>query len=351
MSHNSIRLGFIGAGWWATSNHIPTAQKRKEVILDSVCRLGTDELKRIKEKFNFEFASENYKELLERDLDGVVISSPHGLHYEHSKQALQKNINVLIEKPMATKSSEAKELFDIANKKNLSILMSHGWNYLPESKFARKKLKEGVIGEIQNVVCNQSSGVRELLSGEQWNLKGSEIMFSPEPKTWSDPEIAQGGYGLAQMTHALALTFFITELNPLRAFSINNPNSKIELFKSIILECEKNISATFTGSSTHQNTYNNCEIKIYGTEGTIILIIGEKIKLEIFNKNKNKFTYKNEENIKNNIFEPTNNFIDILINPSSKNWSEGELGLKTTYVLDASYRSQKSIKFEDIDAE
>ena len=42
----------------------------------------------------FRELKENYKELLERDLDGVVISSPHGLHYEHSKQALNKNINV-----------------------------------------------------------------------------------------------------------------------------------------------------------------------------------------------------------------------------------------------------------------
>ena len=45
-----IKLGFIGAGWWATSNHMPILVDRDDVIFDSVCRLGKSELNQVKEK-------------------------------------------------------------------------------------------------------------------------------------------------------------------------------------------------------------------------------------------------------------------------------------------------------------
>ena len=35
-----VRLGFIGAGWWATSNHMPLLAARDDVELAGVCRLG-----------------------------------------------------------------------------------------------------------------------------------------------------------------------------------------------------------------------------------------------------------------------------------------------------------------------
>ena len=50
-----IKLGFIGAGWWATSNHMPILVDRDDVIFDSVCRLGKSELSQVKEKFGFYF--------------------------------------------------------------------------------------------------------------------------------------------------------------------------------------------------------------------------------------------------------------------------------------------------------
>ena len=106
-----IKLGFIGAGWWATSNHMPILVDREDVIFDSVCRLGETELNQVKEKFGFQFATENYHELLDRELDGVIVSSPHTLHFEHSKAALLRGINVLCEKPMTTSSEQSREWY------------------------------------------------------------------------------------------------------------------------------------------------------------------------------------------------------------------------------------------------
>ena len=62
---NKARIGVIGAGWWATEYHIPNLKKREDVELVSVCKLEKDQLEFVKNKFNFQFASTDYNEMLE----------------------------------------------------------------------------------------------------------------------------------------------------------------------------------------------------------------------------------------------------------------------------------------------
>src|SRR5260221_444944 len=98
------RLGFIGAGWWATANHMPLLAQREDVELAAVCRLGQAELKQVQEKFGFAFATENAEELVAQPgLDAVVVTSPHTLHYQHARLALERGLHVMCEKPMCIK--------------------------------------------------------------------------------------------------------------------------------------------------------------------------------------------------------------------------------------------------------
>ena len=59
------RFGFIGAGWWATTNHMPVLVERDDVEMTAVCRRGADELQQVKGRFGFEHATESFHELLE----------------------------------------------------------------------------------------------------------------------------------------------------------------------------------------------------------------------------------------------------------------------------------------------
>ena len=52
------KIGLIGAGWWATSNHLPVLYERDDIELTGVCRLGKDELQQIKNRFRFTHATE-----------------------------------------------------------------------------------------------------------------------------------------------------------------------------------------------------------------------------------------------------------------------------------------------------
>ena len=65
-AQKKARLGFIGAGWWATSNHMPIFAAREDVELVGVCRLGTEELRQVQEAFGFAYATEDYHDLLDK---------------------------------------------------------------------------------------------------------------------------------------------------------------------------------------------------------------------------------------------------------------------------------------------
>jgi predicted dehydrogenase len=59
-----VRLGAVGAGWWATSNHFPILAARDDVDLVGVCSIGP-ELEAVREQFGFGMATSDYDELLD----------------------------------------------------------------------------------------------------------------------------------------------------------------------------------------------------------------------------------------------------------------------------------------------
>ena len=117
------RIGVIGAGWWAAENHLPILARRDDVELAGICRLGAEELERVRARFGVPFATESATELLrEVPLDGVLVTSPHAEHYQHARAALEHDCHVLVEKPLATRAVDARQLVALARAREREIL-------------------------------------------------------------------------------------------------------------------------------------------------------------------------------------------------------------------------------------
>src|SRR6187401_3138357 len=145
---NKVRLGFLGAGWWATANHMPLLAARDDVEMVGVCRLGADELRRVQQTFGFRFATEDAAELVRHpDLDAVIVSSPHTLHHAHAKLALERGLHVLCEKPMCTRADEARDLVRLAREKNVHLMVPYGWHYKPFVQQAKRWMDDRCVGD------------------------------------------------------------------------------------------------------------------------------------------------------------------------------------------------------------
>ena len=51
-----LRVGVVGAGWWAVANHMPILKSRSDVELVAVCRLGQAELRKVQTTFDIPYA-------------------------------------------------------------------------------------------------------------------------------------------------------------------------------------------------------------------------------------------------------------------------------------------------------
>ena len=71
----------------------------------------------------------NYTEALKSEPDIVYISLVNHLHFKYAKIALNKGLHVIVDKPLAPKLHQVKELIKIAKKKNLLISEATLFNY------------------------------------------------------------------------------------------------------------------------------------------------------------------------------------------------------------------------------
>ena len=347
-SDGTAQIGFIGAGWWATANHMPVFAARDDVEMTAVCRLGADELQLVKETFGFVHTTENYEELLDIEgLDGIVVSTPHSLHYEHTMAALKRGLHVMCEKPLATSATDARAMVTEAEKQGVELIIPHGWHYAPYVQKAKEIMDQHPVGNIEFMMCHMASPVRSLLEGKQFLAAGggaSDNMFEPGAETWADPVIAGGGYALAQMTHSAGMAYWLTELQAETVFAYNtSPTARVELYNAFTVGFKDGAIGTFSGAGAlPQDQTFQLDIRIFGEEGAFVLDI-DRARLEV--------QRHDGDHIKVNVDlgageyyggGPPHNFADILLGKDVTNWAPGWAGMRAIEMIDAAYRSAKS---------
>ena len=101
-SADVVRLGFVGAGNYASSMLLPHLAGRKDVKLVEVATTTALSGANATRKFPFERTSTDYKTLLAaEDVDAVVIATRHAAHAEMTAEALKSGKAVFVEKPLA----------------------------------------------------------------------------------------------------------------------------------------------------------------------------------------------------------------------------------------------------------
>jgi predicted dehydrogenase len=335
-----VRLGFIGAGWWATWNHMPILAKQADVELAGVCRLGKQMLQTVKENFGFPFATEDYRELLKLDLDGVVVTSPHHLHYEHAKAALAAGCHVMVEKPMTLNAAEAWELVKLAREKNLQILVPYGWHYKPFIQEAKRLMNDGAVGSIEYVLCHMASPTKSLFAGAgEPPSDQAPTIAAPDPRTWQAPEQG-GGYAHGQVTHSSALMFWLTGLRAAEvACRMTRPNAEVDLYNAAAVSFTSGALGTVSGAATlPDGSKFQVDVRIFGDEG-VLLVDVERERVELRRHDGRTLDLKIPHNAgAYDCDTPPVRFVE-LIQGRGSNDSPGEVAARSVELIDAMFRS------------
>ena len=122
----SLSVGVVGAGYWGI-RHVRVLSSVPGVTVSVVDRDDGRRQAAI-DAYPVERAVADLDEILD-DLDALVIATPPTTHYGLAKAALEKNVHVLVEKPMTTNLEEADDLLAEAERRNLCLMVGHTFEF------------------------------------------------------------------------------------------------------------------------------------------------------------------------------------------------------------------------------
>lgn len=348
-SDKKARIGFIGVGWWATSNHIPVLKLRSDVRLVCACGLDDAANQRIQRDFGFESTTTDYQELLRQELDGVVVASPHPWHGRHAIAALRAGCHVYVEKPFTTQVEEARAIVRTAQETGRHVVVSHGWHYRPLVMKAKQLMEERLIGEVEHVVCHMASpGAKGLFSGQVFDYPGSYLPV--DVKTYADPATSEGGYGQGQLSHALGLLFWLTDLQPKSVFArMSEVGSQVDMYDAITATFTNGAIGTIAGAATlPADARYQVDLRIFGSEGMLNFDIDrERVDLYRHDGTHHLLEVKLDEGAYR-CDGPLHNFVELILGLDDRNLSPGACGMRAVEVMSAAYRSNKSGREERV---
>ncbi len=142
-----VKVGVLGAGYWGPKlirnfHEIPSAD------MAMVCDLRQDRLAHVRELYPAVRVTTDYQELLRSDVEAVAIATPIPTHHRLAREALLAGKHVLVEKPLTANSEEAEDLVNLAEKRGLSLMVGHTFEYNPAVEYLRRIIAAGELGRI-----------------------------------------------------------------------------------------------------------------------------------------------------------------------------------------------------------
>jgi predicted dehydrogenase len=179
-----IRLGMIGCGQ-ISKRFFDQAEKLPGVRFVATCAAHEASARAKAAERGCDRWYTDHRDLLaDPVVDGVVITTPHPLHAPMATDAVRAGKHVLVEKPLATRWSDAVELADAAKASDVTVLALPFVHY-PELATALAYAREEYIGKITGVEA--------------------ELSFSGPPRSnWYYSKEAEGGAMLDTLVYPLA---------------------------------------------------------------------------------------------------------------------------------------------------
>jgi predicted dehydrogenase len=98
----------------------------------------------------------DYESALGTAVDGIVIATPAGTHYDLAITALQAGKDVFVEKPMTLQRSHAQRLADYADQSGRILMVGHLLLYQSAIAWMREYLATGKAGKVFHVATERS---------------------------------------------------------------------------------------------------------------------------------------------------------------------------------------------------
>jgi predicted dehydrogenase len=144
----SLRVGVIGYGYWGP-NIVRNFHGLESCQLAAICDKSTNALKRAYRSYPGVKLTQDFNDILTSpDIDAVAVITPVWTHFELAKAALENGKHIFVEKPFTSTSAQAEELIELADRKNLKIMVDHTFLFSGAVRKIREVVDAGTLGPL-----------------------------------------------------------------------------------------------------------------------------------------------------------------------------------------------------------
>jgi predicted dehydrogenase len=143
-----LKFGVIGYGYWGP-NVVRNLQGIAGAEVLSVCDKSSVSRRRAHKAYPSIYVSADAAEIITSpEIDVVAIVTPVWTHFELAKAALESGKHVFVEKPFTSNVVQAEQLIDLAQQKNLKIMVDHTFLFTGAVKKIKQLLQQGGLGKL-----------------------------------------------------------------------------------------------------------------------------------------------------------------------------------------------------------
>lgn len=143
-----VNVAVVGVGYWGP-NFVRIMDELADAKLVAVCDSDAKKFEKMGSLYpHVKFTTDLDSLVADGSIDAVVVATGSDTHYAISRRFLEAGKHVLVEKPIALKSSDAEHLIELAAKKNRVLLVGHLLRYHRGVDKLKQYIDQGYLGKI-----------------------------------------------------------------------------------------------------------------------------------------------------------------------------------------------------------
>lgn len=265
---DKIRFGLIGAGNFARITMLPAMQATGLYHFKGLATTGGIGAAQANEVFNFDYTTNDYKELLaDEEIDLIGISTQHNSHAKFIIEALGAGKSVYCEKPLCLTLEELNQIEDIYRKSTAQLFCGLNRRHAPFITKIKKGMKTDSIPAVYDYIANAG--------------------FIPE-NHWTQDETKGGGRIIGEAIHFVDTIMYLdgSELVDLKVSFAENPGYPKKDNAIITLKFASGAIGTIIYTSMGSKKYPKEQLRVF-SNGTIFEM-DNYVNLTKYSSNKKK---------------------------------------------------------------
>lgn len=253
-----IKVGIVGSGF-GLYGLLPAFNSNPSCRVVSICGEKTTRLINYCQSIGLTKIYYNWQEMLDKEkLDALAIAVPPNIQYQIAKVAINNDLHIFAEKPLAVNYLQAKELFDLAKKKKIVNAVDFLFPEIEEWQKVKKIIDKKTYGRLRQINLN-------------WDFLGYDI--KNKISSWKT-NIQEGGGALSfYFSHSLYyLEYFagkILNFQSILSYSRESINGG-EVGVNLLLKFKDNITG-YAHICCNTPALNRHQLIFIFEKGTIIL--------------------------------------------------------------------------------